>query len=123
MIDVDRSNIEEMIVVETEAPCVLDFHHIFNYQKDDHNIKQHLSTGNYNIKAYEIENMATLNGKIVIYTLLLNDIITWYCDILQYLGVGRTYDMINSHFYYLNWGKYIGMCIKNPSFVLRQSLL
>ena len=25
MIDVDRSSIEEMVVVEIEAPCVLDF--------------------------------------------------------------------------------------------------
>ena len=112
MIDVDRSDIEEMIVVETESLCILDFHHISQYQKIDNNIKQNLSTGTYNMKAYDKETLATLNGKIVIPTLVLNDIIIWYHENLQHPVVSRTYKTINSHFYYLSLEKYIGTCIK-----------
>ena len=34
MINVNRSNIEEMVDIETESPCVLDFYHFFQLLVD-----------------------------------------------------------------------------------------
>ena len=63
------------------------------------------------MKAYEKETTVTLNDKMVIPTLLLNDVIIWYHENLQYPGVSRAYITINSYFYHLNLEKHIGICI------------
>ena len=112
MIDVDRSTVEDMAVVETETPCVLDFQHISIFQKSDRNIQQNLATKTYKMETFEKETIATLNGKVVIPTLLLNDMIAWYHENLQHPGITRTYKTISSHFYYTNLEKYVGLFIK-----------
>lgn len=65
-----------MAVVETETPCAFDFQHTSIFQKSDKNIKNKLATNTYKMETFEKEAMATLNGKVVIPTLLLNDMIT-----------------------------------------------
>ena len=64
------------------------------------------------METFEKETIATLNSKVVIPTLLLNDMIAWYHENLQHPGITRTYKTISSHFYYTNLEKYIGLFIK-----------
>ena len=94
-IDVDHSSVEDMAVVETETPCVFDFQHTSIFQKSDRNIQQNLATKTYKMETFEKEAMATLNGKVVIPTLLLNDMIAWYHENLQHPGITRTYKTIS----------------------------
>ena len=71
MIDVDRSTIEDMAVVETETPCILDFQHISIFQKSDKNIQQNLASKTYQMENFEKEKLAILNSKVVKPTLLV----------------------------------------------------
>ena len=64
------------------------------------------------METFHTETLATLNSKITISTLLVNDIIVWYHKNLQHPGVIRTYKTSSSHFCYTILEKYVDLYIK-----------